>query len=185
MRLDDTSLGAGAAFLTVFSVLSQMLGFAYRVGLSRMVGAEVMGLYQLVMPVYSVLMSITAVGLTAAVSNLSSRYLALGNSRAVAQTMKSCVGLFLVGMIPVCAVTVLLYDPISVYLLGDARTQLGLVLLLPCVALTGIENFHKHFFYGVVGCAPLRWWNCWSSSSGPGRYWAFWCCFFLKIRSGP
>jgi len=154
VRLDDTSPGAGAVFLTVFSVLSQMLGFAYRVGLSRMVGAEVMGLYQLVMPVYSVLMSITAVGLTAAVSNLSSRYLALGNSRAVAQTMKSCVGLFLVGMIPVCAVTVLLYDPISVYLLGDARTQLGLVLLLPCVALTGIENFHKHFFYGSGRVRP-------------------------------
>ena len=154
MRLDDTSAGTGAVFLTVFSVLSQMLGFTYRVGLSRMVGAEVMGLYQLVMPVYSVLMSITAVGLTAAVSNLSSRYLALGNSRAVAQTMKSCVRVFLVGMVPVCAVTVLLYDPISVYLLGDARTQLGLVLLLPCVALTGIENFHKHFFYGSGRVRP-------------------------------
>jgi len=45
-------------------------------------------------------------------------------------------------------VTVALYDPISVYLLGDARTQLGLLLLLPCVALTGVENIHKHFFYG-------------------------------------
>lgn len=154
MRVEDTSPGAGAVFLTVFSVLSQLLGFAYRVGLSRMVGAEVMGLYQLLMPVYSVLMSITAVGLTAAVSNLSSRYLALGNSRAVAQSMKSCVRLFFAGMIPVCAVTALLYDPISVYLLGDARTQLGLVLLLPCVALTGIENFHKHFFYGSGRVRP-------------------------------
>lgn len=154
MRWKDTSPGAGAVFLTVFSVLSQMLGFAYRVGLSRMVGAEVMGLYQLVMPVYSVLMSITAVGLTAAVSNLSSRYLAMDNSRAVAQTMKNCVRLFFAVMIPVCAVTVLLYDPISVYLLGDARTQFGLVLLLPCVALTGIENVHKHFFYGTGQVRP-------------------------------
>lgn len=154
MRVEDTSPGAGAIFLTVFSVLSQMLGFAYRVGLSRMVGAEVMGLYQLVMPVYSVLMSVTAVGLTAAVSNLSSRYLALGNSRAVRQTMKSCVQTFACMMLPVAGATVALYDPISVYLLGDARTQLGLVLLLPCVALTGIENIHKHFFYGTGQVRP-------------------------------
>lgn len=154
MRLEDTSPGTGAVFLTVFSVLSQMLGFAYRVGLSRMVGAEVMGLYQLVMPVYSVLMSITAVGLTAAVSTLSSRYLALGNSRAVGQTLKCCVRIFVCMMLPVAGVTIALYDPISVYLLGDARTQLGLVLLLPCVVLTGIENCHKHFFYGTGQVRP-------------------------------
>lgn len=154
MRTEAASAGASAVFLTVFSVASQLLGFGYRVGLSRMVGAEVMGLYQLVMPVYSVLMSLTAVGLTAAVSNLSSRYLALGNSRAVAQTLKCCVRVFFALMVPVCAVTVLLYDPISVYLLGDARTQLGMVLLLPCVALTGMENFHKHFFYGSGRVRP-------------------------------
>ncbi len=154
MGFEDKTPGAGAVFLTVFSVMSQMLGFAYRVSLSRMVGAEVMGLYQLVMPVYSVLMSVTAVGLTAAVSNLSSRYLALDNSRAVGQTMKACVRLFACAILLVSVVTVALYDPISVYLLGDARTQLGLVLLLPCVALTGIENFHKHFFYGTGQVRP-------------------------------
>ena len=53
--------------LTVLGALSQLLGFGYRVALSRMVGAEVMGLYQLVMPAFSVLLSLTAVGLTAAV----------------------------------------------------------------------------------------------------------------------
>lgn len=152
--MDDASAGGSAVFLTVFSVLSQLLGFVYRVGLSRMVGAEVMGLYQLVMPVYSVLMSITAIGLTAAVSNLTSRYLALEDRRAVGQTVKACVRLLVGMMLPVAAVTAALYDPISVYLLGDARTQLGLLLLLPCVALTGVENIHKHFFYGAGQVRP-------------------------------
>ena len=149
MRLKDSSAGGSVVFLTVFSVLSQMLGFIYRVCLSRMVGAQVMGLYQLVMPVYSVLMSITAIGLTAAVSNFTSRYLAQDNVRAVRQTVKTCMILLGCLMIPVAAVTAALYDPISVYLLGDARTQMGLLLLLPCVALTGVENLHKHFFYGA------------------------------------
>ncbi len=154
MRLEDHPAGGSAVFLTVFSVLSQMLGFVYRVCLSRMVGAQVMGLYQLVMPVYSVLMSITAIGLTAAVSNLTSRYLALDNCRAVRQTVKTCILVLVCLMIPVAAVTAALYDPISVHLLGDARTQLGLLLLLPCVALTGVENIHKHFFYGAGQVRP-------------------------------
>ena len=55
------SAGQGALLLTVLSGVSQALGFFYRVDLSRMVGAEVMGLYQLVMPVFSVILSLTAV----------------------------------------------------------------------------------------------------------------------------
>ena len=147
--MERESAQSGALFLTALSGVSQLLGFCYRVGLSRLVGAEVMGLYQLIMPVYSVLMSITAVGLTTAVSNLSSQYLALGNSRAVGQTLGQSLRLFLCLGLPVGVCVLLLYDPISVFFLGDARTQLGLILLLPCVALTGIENFHKHFFYGT------------------------------------
>ncbi len=136
-------------FLTVLATLSQILSFGYRVALSRMVGAEVMGLYQLLMPAYSVLLSLTAVGLTACSSNLTSQYLALGNGRGVEQTRTMCLRLLAIGVAGLAVLVTALYDPISVYLLGDARSQLGLVLLLPCVILTGVENIHKHIFYGA------------------------------------
>ena len=143
------SAGQGALFLTVLGAASQLLGFGYRVALSRLVGAEVMGLYQLIMPVYSVLLSLTAVGLTAAVSNLTSQHLALGSSRDARQTLRACLGMFFLLLLPVGLVLVLASDAVSVRLLGDARTQLGLILLVPCTALTGVENLHKHFFYGA------------------------------------
>lgn len=142
------SAGGSALFLTVLSTISQILAFGYRVILSRLVGAEVMGLYQLVMPVYSVLMSLTAIGLTAAVSNLTSQYLAWNNSRGVAQVINTCLKVFFLLMLPLAVLVFLYSDPISVYLLGDARTQLGMILLVPCVALTGVENLHKHYYYG-------------------------------------
>ena len=142
------SAGKGALFLTALSAISQALGFCYRVALSRLVGAEVMGLYQLVMPVHAVLMSLTAVGLTSAVSNLTSQHLALGNRKAADQTISASLKLFFLLLLPLGAAVILCSDAISVYLLGDARTQLGLILLVPCVALTGVENFHKHYFYG-------------------------------------
>ena len=140
--------------LTVLGALSQLLGFGYRVALSRMVGAEVMGLYQLVMPAFSVLLSLTAVGLTAAVSNLTSQYLAWENSRGAAQIVSSCLRWLMLLILPVGAAVIVFSDPISVYLLGDARTQLGLMLLVPCAALTGVENIHKHFFYGAGLVGP-------------------------------
>lgn len=143
-----------AVVLTAVSLFSQGVGFLYRVALSRMVGAEVMGLYQLVMPVFSVLLSLTAVGFTAACSNLSAHYYALGDRRSAAQAAKQCVWGFLCAFAVTAGITAPLSDFFSVRLLGDARTRLGVLLLLPCVLLTGLENIHKHVFYGSGKILP-------------------------------
>lgn len=144
----------GTLLLTATGLANQLLGFFYRILLSRLIGAEVMGLYQLVLPVQAVLMSLTAVGLTAAVANLTSEFQALGNRAAARQVLGRCLVL-LCGLLVLPALVVVLFsDPISVYLLGDARTRLGLVLLLPCVLLTGVENLHKHAFYGAGAIRP-------------------------------
>ena len=149
MGKETTSAGQGAVLLTVLGAVSQLLGFGYRVALARMVGAQVMGLYQLLMPMYAVVLSLTAVGLTAAVSNLTAQYLARGNSRGADQALRACLKLFALMLLPVGGWLIFASDFVSVSLLGDARTQLGLILLVPCVALTGVENFHKHWFYGA------------------------------------
>lgn len=154
MKLSRSSMLYGTLLLTATSLVAQVLGFIYRIFLSRLVGAEIMGLYQLIMPVYSVIMSLTAVGLTVAVSNLSSEYHACGKDGAMGAVLRRCLTVFLLLFALLAAITVLFYDPISVYLLGDARTQLGLLLLLPCIFLTGIENLHKHYFYGTGTIRP-------------------------------
>ena len=57
--------------IAISNTLLQLMGFLYRVFLSRMAGAEGLGVYHLIMPLQSVLMSLTVSGLTVAVSKLS------------------------------------------------------------------------------------------------------------------
>ena len=140
---------SGTLVLTATGLFAQLVGFFYRMMLSRLIGAETMGLYQLVMPVYSMFMSVTAVGLTVAVSTRSAHFHALGDEAAVVRTLGKGLRGFFALAIPLGVVVVWCSDPISVYLLGDARTRLGVVLLVPCVLLTGVENLHKHCFYGT------------------------------------
>ena len=149
-----STLLAGTLLLTATGLFSQVVGFVYRMILSRMIGAETMGLFQLVMPVFSVFMSLTAVGLTMAVSTLSARYHALEDDGAVKAVLRRALGCFFLLAVPLGIVVVALSDPISVYLLGDARTRLGVVLLVPCLLLTGVENLHKHCFYGIGRVRP-------------------------------
>ena len=145
---------AGTLLLTATGLFSQVVGFLYRMLLSRLIGAETMGLYQLVMPVYSMLMSVTAVGLTVAVSTLSARYHALGDSGTVKLVLRRALRNFLLLAVPLGLAVMALSDPISVYLLGDARTRLGVVVMVPCMLLTGVENLHKHCFYGIGRVRP-------------------------------
>lgn len=145
---------AGTLLLTATGLFSQVVGFVYRMLLSRLIGAETMGLYQLVMPVYSMLMSVTAVGLTVAVSTLSARYHALGDSGTVKLVLRRALRNFLLLAVPLGLAVMALSDPISVYLLGDARTRLGVVVMVPCMLLTGVENLHKHCFYGIGRVRP-------------------------------
>ena len=154
MKFDRSSTLYAALLLTGTGLFSQLLGFVYRIALSRLIGAEVMGLYQLVMPVYSVVMSVVAVGLTTAVSTLSAEYHALGRVPAIRQALRRCQLVFFRLALPLGAALILFSDAVSVYLLGDARTRLGLILLVPCILLTGVENLHKHTFYGSGNVRP-------------------------------
>lgn len=149
-----SALLSGTLLLTGVGLFTQIVGFFYRIALSRLVGAETMGLYQLLMPAYSLLMSLTASGLTVAVSSLTAQHQALGRPWAIRQTRNRALALFFLLALPLGILVVLLSDPISVHLLGDARTRLGLMLLVPCIWLTGVENLHKHCFYGMGNPRP-------------------------------
>ncbi len=45
----------GALILTLANIITRILGFVYRIYMSNLIGAEGMGLYQLIMPVYTIL----------------------------------------------------------------------------------------------------------------------------------
>ncbi|MCL1819547.1 MAG: polysaccharide biosynthesis protein [Oscillospiraceae bacterium] len=149
MKLDPKSLTFSVIVLTATQIFSQVLSFIFRIFLARIVGSEGMGLYQLIMPVYSVVMSVTAYGLTVAVARMSAAYSAKGAFYAVRKTVKLATQAFLILFGLTAAFVMPFSDWISVTLLSDARTRLGLLLLLPCIFFTGFENIYKNYFYGT------------------------------------
>lgn len=62
------SLISGTLILTFTGVLSRIIGFFYRIFLSRTIGAEGLGIYQLIFPVFSLLISVSAAGIQTAIS---------------------------------------------------------------------------------------------------------------------
>ncbi|MBR1392147.1 MAG: polysaccharide biosynthesis protein [Lachnospiraceae bacterium] len=61
-------LVTGTLLLTITGMLSKVIGFFYRIFLSRTIGAEGMGIYQLIFPIFSLGLVITAAGIQTAIS---------------------------------------------------------------------------------------------------------------------
>ena len=154
MELKQGSAGGSVLFLTGMNTLSQLAGFGYRVILSRMAGAEVMGLYQLVMSAYGVMQSLCSVGVTSAGSNLSAQYLALGNGRALDQTRRMCLSL-LAASVGLMAVVVLLW--IFKVMQSQAARYLIIALMGISLGVNGISGYRQSrwagFFLMVFGAA--------------------------------
>ena len=66
--LSKHPLLTGAILLTLAGLLSRMIGFFYRIFLSHTIGAEGLGLYQLIFPIYALTFSLTVAGIQSAIS---------------------------------------------------------------------------------------------------------------------
>lgn len=127
-----------AALLTASGLVLRVLGMVFRVFIASSLGSEGMGLYQLILSVYTVFVSLASAGINVASTRLAAQSLARG--RGMAPTLWGLVTaaaglgtLAMLGQFALCA-------PLAHYLLHDARAELGLRMLapsLPFVAVSG------------------------------------------------
>ena len=66
------TLFTGTLLLTAAGILSRFIGFFYKIFLSRTIGAEGLGIYQLIFPVMALCFSLTSAGIQTSVSRFVS-----------------------------------------------------------------------------------------------------------------
>lgn len=148
MRKCDSFMGR-LFLLCVSNIGLQLLGFVYRIFLSRFAGAEGLGVYRLAFSAYIVIHAAALSGVTMACTRLSAEWSAQGRAGAVRQLVYRAARTFLCFFL--CAGTILLgfRDWIGTELLGDGRTVDAMPIMLVCILLTGVENILKSTMIGM------------------------------------
>ena len=67
------SIFKAVALITFFTIITRFLGFIFRVYLSREIGAEALGIFQVAFSVFMVLVTLVASGLPLIISKVSAR----------------------------------------------------------------------------------------------------------------
>ncbi|MGE4282882.1 MAG: stage V sporulation protein B [Clostridia bacterium] len=154
MKINTKSLLYGTFVLTAANFFVRMLGFIYRVFLSRFIGAEGMGLVQLISPLYMVSITLTASGIPTAVSRLIAQQKAVNNISGIKKTL--VISLSLAASISLC-ITCILYlsmDSVAGNILKDMRTIPSLFIFTPCIIIIALGAVLKGYFYGLKDIHP-------------------------------
>lgn len=145
---------SGAFKLTVAGLVVRLMGFANRIFMSNLIGAEGMGLYQLAFPVYSLIILTLTSGVSVTVSWLVARYKAAGQLSECKRCAKAGFAVLLISG-SICAVLMAAFaKPLAVYVLGDERTALSIALLAPCIPIVASASALKGYFYGMAKVTP-------------------------------
>lgn len=141
-------LVVGTLILTLTGLLSRIIGFFYRIYLSRLFGEEGMGLYQLLSPVLSLSFSLTAAGYQTAISKLVAEQAATSKTPSL-RPMAAGMSISLPLSLLCNAVIYFFADPIASTLLQEPRTASMLRILSFSIPLSAVHSCVNGYFYGV------------------------------------
>lgn len=145
----------GAMILTAAGLMVKIIGSVNRILLSRLLGGEGIGLYQMAYPVYLLLLSISSAGIPVAISILVSERVAKNDYRSVHHVFKTSIRMMAaVGLI----LAVLLFMAagwlINTGIVRDARAYYALVALTPAIFFASILACFRGFFQGLQLMTP-------------------------------
>lgn len=139
----------GTLILTLTGFLSRFMGFFYRIFLSRTFGAEGVGLYQLIFPVYALCFSLTTAGIETAISRTVACKISLGKRTEAVQILRTGL-LITVTLSCICTVLLQHYGVfIAVTLLGDKRCIPLLTILSYTMPFSAIHSCICGYSYGL------------------------------------
>lgn len=139
----------GTLLLTIAGVLTRIIGFFYRIFLSRVIGAEGLGIYQLTAPVMALGFAITSTGIQTAISRFVSNEIGKKNPGG-ARSYLFC-GLWLSLLLSVLFSVILWKntDFIARAWLGDARCAPLLSILSLSFVPSCIHACINGYYYGL------------------------------------
>lgn len=148
MKKNAHPLIKGTLLLTTAGLISRIIGFYYKIFLVSLIGAEGIGIYQMVFPTYMLCVSLASSGIQTAISRFTAEKCSTGHPREARS-------LFLTGLSMALTVSLLLSallfwgaKPLSAYLLGEPRCLSLLRLMALSIPFETLHTCAGGYFLG-------------------------------------
>lgn len=141
------TLLSGAVTLSLGGIVAKILGALYRVPLTNVIGAEALGLYQMIFPFYTMLLTFSSTG----VPNGIAKIIAEGNSPSA--TLKTALKTFTVSGLIGTLLMALFSLPLATFQ-GNEKAWLSYLLLSPSILVVSVISCYRGYYQGKFNMKP-------------------------------
>ncbi len=142
----NTTVYKNASIVTGLSVAERCLGFLYRIALSRFIGAEGLGIYQVALSLFSLFLTLGTGGVPITLSRMLAKNKAEGGKQE-GSLLSSGILLALSLTMPVCLIVWLFGGKMS-FLFSDMRSRSALNILLSSMGFSAVYAVIRGYFWG-------------------------------------
>ena len=135
--------------LMIGGLVTKLLGFGIRIIYTRMVGSDAINLYSLVMPTYSLLLTIATLSLPVVISKLISEH----KTKSL-KILSSATAITLILNAIVIFIIYFTKDFIAITLLNDERCSVLLMSMALTFPFVSLSSILKGYFYGKQKMVP-------------------------------
>lgn len=139
---------SNALILSVGGVLAKLFSAVYRIVLTRILGGEGIGIYQLIFPFYSLCVTLATAGLPLAISKVVSKH--AGNEKTV---LKKCfMFTSVIGL--VLTLVLLVFSKGLAWIQGVPELSVCYICLAPSIIIISISSVLRGYFQGKHNFIP-------------------------------
>ena len=141
----DKGFLKGALWIAAGGFLAKLIGAVYRIPLTNLIGGYGLGLYQLVYPIYCLLLTVSATGIPSSIAKLTAEE--IGKGKSTVPLLKAAMKLFLcIGVTGVILMSIL--APFLAKAQGSENVLAGYYALAPSVFFVSAISVFRGWFQG-------------------------------------
>ena len=152
--LKKTIFIKNAVILTLTSLVLRFAGIIFKVYITRLIGSEGVGLYQLIFSFYMLAATFATSGISTAVTRLITEELALGSKKGTIRIFRRSVELTLIAALISVGIVFFGAEFIGKTIIGDERAILSLKILSFSLPFMGISSCIRGYFIALRRVTP-------------------------------
>ncbi|WP_027363684.1 stage V sporulation protein B [Desulfotruncus alcoholivorax] len=150
----NSSFLQGAMVLLVAGLINRLVGFLYQIGMMRLIGPEGVGLFNMVFPVYIMVLVLATAGIPLAIAKLVAEEVAKKNLSSACRIFKisflllACSSIFFTALLLVGA------PFLKNHVFANPKVYNCFLCLIPGVLIVSISSAFRGFFQGLQQMGP-------------------------------
>ncbi|GAB6157444.1 stage V sporulation protein B [Desulfotomaculum varum] len=154
MDMSGQSFILGALILLTASFVNRIIGFVYQIMMIRLIKPEGIGLFNMVFPVYILVLVLATMGIPVAVAKLVAEEAAKNNMRGANRIFKVSLLILLCSSIFFTVLMVLASPWLTKYVFPNPKVYYIFLCLLPGIIVVSVCSVFRGYFQGLQQMAP-------------------------------